>query len=1060
MQGYLPETPLCRDCPIRLHRSMLRRKGVKFEGEYLKDYAAVPAAYIQGNRKLPPVLFVGEAPGDEEEKAIVPFISTAGQFLRRIINHVLAESKMIDRIKEYPDIPASSYRIAPIPIYFSNACKCRPVGEDGKFRTPYVHEIKHCNHRLMQDIKEINPLLIVALGKSASIGLNIPEARKRKFDDLRGRTFNVYFDVAGRTIPVFVTYHPSKIRRSRMKLAKVYYDDFRNIFNLYINLLQGKENHSVGVSGSVEDHLQVLRKTEEIEKYLKQILERKPPYVALDYEITPLPWDFVPEEVQDFHRVGLDVHNPLSEICFVSLALDFNGKVEAVSFPVREKEVLERHLEKTGELIEFYTSSREAFLKDVEDAYEEFLKTGSSHGSLYRVSRKYRLTGPVEREVTQKSIIHLLAKKFEELEDTPSEKAHLLIRQYALKKLNETISRLRIYQNVLERAMREYRNAFEIDSERILPLLKKLVESKNIFKVVMNPVFEYKFSKTKLGVEMPCFVGIDILDHLLGAIQPSLEDLKRRYLPEMETGKKELLQSSMTSGETLKKYALYNAFDAFITYRIFEKEVKTIENLRNTTVYDFKKERPLSECIYRAHRFYREVIVPLVVEIEINGMKYDVEKSLSLALEMKNRARKLEKRGFELLKAYVPDINPEKAELRKKEGKEILYKAYEKEPILTEKGELSISSSALRKIYETTERENLKKAVLYFHSMLKVEKIISTYLEKYPYHVSLYTGRIHPSYQITRTATGRLAAAGPNVQQVLREGTRICPKCEIFPLTEKDTTCPLCGSEFEERIFLKELFIPENGNTLIVADYSQMEVRLLAELSGDKKLLEAISQGLDLHSYNASSAFGIPYEEIYEKKDTDSEIKRLRQLAKKITFAIVYGSTPEGIAESVDITTDEAGKMIENFLRNHPKVREYIDFCHKHVASKKCIATPIGRVRWFIHCTVDTTTGKPKEASIRREAQNTPIQSISSDINLTAAELERRRNSRAKPVGLVHDSIILEAPAGEAESVREELREVMEIKVKDFLKNRFGVELSVILKADVGAGKNWKSASP
>lgn len=1058
MEGYLPETPLCRDCPIRLHRSMLRRKGVKFEGEYLRDYAAVPAAYVQGNKKLPPVLFVGEAPGDVEEKVIAPFVNVAGQLLRRTINHVLADSETIDKIKRYLDTPDIDYRVAPVPIYFSNACKCRPVGEDGKFRTPYVHEIKHCNHRLMQDIREISPLLIVALGKSASIALNIPEAGKRKFDDLRGRVFNIRFDAAGRTIPVFVTYHPSKITRSKMKLAKMYHDDFRNIFTLYINLLQGKENHSIRIT--VENHLRVLKKTEEIREYLKWILEKKPPYVALDYETVPLPWDFIPEEVQDFYRVGLDVHNPLSEICFVSLALSLDERVEAVSFPVREKEALEKHLRKVEELMEFYTLSREAVLRDIGDAYEEFLKTGSSHGSLYRVSRKYRLTGPVEREITQKSVIHLLAKKFEELKDIPPEKAHLSIRQYAVKKLNEVISHLRNYRVLLEKAIKEYRNTFDINPEEILPLLKKLVESRNIFKVVMNPVFEYKFSKTKLGAEMPCFVGIDILDHLLGAIQPSLEDLKRRYLPEVETGKKELLQSSMTSNEILRKYAFYNAFDAFITYRIFEKEAKAIENLKNTTVYDFKKERPLSECIYRAHRFYREVIVPLVVEIEINGIRYNVEKSLSLALEMKDRARKLEKRGFELLKAYVPDINPEKAELRKKEGREILYRAYEKEPILTEKGELSISSSALRKIYETTERENLRKAVLYFHSMLKIEKIISTYLEKYPYHVSLHTGRIHPSYQITRTATGRLAAACPNVQQVLREGTRICPECEIFPLTEKDTTCSLCGSEFEERIFLKELFIPENRNTLIVADYSQMEVRLLAELSGDEKLLEAISQGLDLHSYNASSAFGIPYKEIYEKKDTDPEMKRLRQLAKKITFAIVYGSTPEGIAESVDITTDEAEKMIDNFLKNHPKVREYIDFCHRHVASKKCIATPIGRVRWFIHLTVDTTTGKPREGSICREAQNTPIQSISSDINLVAAELERRKNSHVKLVGLIHDSIILESPAEEAEEVKEELKKIMEDGVKDFLKNKFDMKLSVTLKADIGTGKDWKSASP
>jgi len=1061
--SYLEEIPACKICPIRLHRQRLREKGVKFNDEYLKEYAAVPATYIQGSKSLPPILFVGEAPGDSEEKAIVPFVGIAGQLLRKTINHVLSSEEVISKIKEILNTPEINYKIAPIPIYFSNSCKCRPVGEDGKFRTPHVDEIKHCNPRLINDIKEIKPLVVVALGKTASIALNISEASRTKFDDLRGRTFSVHFGAIQQTLPVFVTYHPSKITRSKMKLAKIYYDDFKNIFNLYVSLLE-KEKKTLKKVGKdkndvVHNNLRILYTTKEITHYLGKILQQKPYYISIDYETSPIPWGFVPEEVKDFHKVTLDVHNPLNDICFVSIATKGKDHIEAVSFPLCEREVLEKHLKKAEELEQFYTQNRINILKDVENAYKEFLKTGSSYVALYDLSRKYRLTGPIDRNA-QKSIIYLLAEKFENSEHLPLNEAITSIRRYLTKKIDELIHKIRKYRKALERATVEYENTFDIDPKEIKPLLKKVLLSRKIYKIIMNPVFEEKFSRTKLGTEISCFVGIDILDHLLGALQPSLEDLKRRYLPNIEVRKKDFLQVSISSDTILKEYAYYNAFDAFITYEIFEKEKKEIENLTNITVNDFKKERTLSECIFRAHRFYREVVVPLIASLEINGIRYDVERSLSFALELRHKARELERKGFELLKTYVPYVEPQKARLRRKEGREILYKAYEREPIYTEKGELSVSADALKHIYETTSREEVRHAMLYFHSALKMEKIISTYLEKYPYYVSPYTGNIHSSYQITRTATGRLAATGPNIQQVPREGIRVCPECGVFPFSDKDSTCPLCEKPFEETIFLKELFIPNKGNTLIVADYSQMEVRLLAELASDEKLLSAIAQGLDMHSYNASSAFGVPYEEIYENKDTNPEMKRLRQLAKKITFAIAYGSTPEGIAETVDITVEEAKKMIENFLKNHQNVRKYINFCHKHAGAKRCIVTPIGRVRWFLHCTLDPETGKPKEPSICREAQNTPIQSISSDINLVAAELERRKNHKVKVVGLIHDSIITEVPNEEVNNICEELKTVMEEEVKVFLKEKFGIDLLVKLKADIGKGKNWKEATP
>ena len=1066
-RDFLQEDPRCRSCPIRLHRRELRKQGVTFNGELLREYAGVSIyEYLKGDKNLPPVLFVGEAPGNYEEMQRIPFIGVAGKLLRNVIKRALSSDEILEKFKNFS---GNDCNFVPVPVYFSNACKCRPVGEDGSFRTPHVKEINHCRFRLVQDLKELRPALVVALGKTAAISLNVPGASTSRFDDLRGRVFFVRFSELKCELPVFVTYHPSKIRRSKMKLAKIYYDDFKNVFSFYFDRCIKKNSLSRNQRGGfseeivriqdLSERLFVLKRTEEIVNFLEKILKERPRYVSLDYETTPVPWDFFPEVVQDFYKAGIDVYNPLTDVCFVSLGVKENGCVKSFSFPLNEREALEKHLKKAEELEEFYLQNRGEIIEEVERAYREYLVTGSAYVSLYDLHRKYGFVGPVEK-VNSKSFIYLLARKFEDVERLSPNEAIFFIRRYFLKKMDELVTTIKEYKRVVKKCIEEYESEFDVDYEKIKPLLRELVSSQDVCKIVMNPVFEGKISKVFLDTEMTCFVGIDVVDHLLGGVQPSLEDLRKRYLPEVEFTKKSFLKKALSSSSVLMDFAHYNAFDSLITYEIFEREEREVRRFKSVVVNDFKKNRPLSDCIYRAHRFYRKVVVPLIIDVELNGIKYDVEESLKLAIELKGRARELEKKGFSALKVYVPDVDASGLRLRKKEGKEVLYRAYEGEPIYTEKGDLSISSDALKKIRQTTEREEVKKAVTYFYSALKLEKITSTYLEKYPYYISPHTGRIHCSYRITKTATGRLAASGPNVQQVPREGIRLCPKCDVFPLSDKDSRCPLCGSELEERIFIKKLFVPEDGNVLIVADYSQMEVRLLAELSGDEKLLGAIAQGLDVHSYNASSAFGVPYERIYGNKDADPEMKRLRQIAKKITFAVVYGSTPEGIAESVGITVEDARSVIDRFLESHGKVKEYVDFCHRHVGEKKCIVTPIGRVRWFLHSSVDPETGKPRESSVCREGQNTPIQSISSDVNLVAAEVERKKNPVVKGVGLVHDNIMVEVPKEKSEEVKEELKRAMEVEVKEVLKKEFGVDLKVPLKADMGVGNNWKDATP
>ncbi len=515
-------------------------------------------------------------------------------------------------------------------------------------------------------------------------------------------------------------------------------------------------------------------------------------------------------------------------------------------------------------------------------------------------------------------------------------------------------------------------------SQEIQTVLKKSFERLDNL-VAHNSVFEYKCILKHFNVRPRVKYDTQILAYLANETLQgfySLESLVNIFLQQTEykSKKSNLLE--------------YNAYDALYTLKILHI---LIDRIKNTVEYIHIK---------KAHNFIIERIVPLLAEVELNGFGIDMDYIDQTRKEVLRHINALEK----AIESVLRCSNPNSIEFRHALNAFLLANGIKLPSTKLSKTKLislpSVSSESLTQILNTTTNQEVKRLVLFKISYTKLSKIMNTYLDKYPEFINPVTQRIHTHYNITSTKSGRICSNKPNFQQIPARGVKVCPKCSIVT----DDQCPICSSTTIDLVNLKGALKPENGYVIVGVDYSQMEVRVLAHLSEDENLIDAIKKKLDLHSFTASKIYKIPYEEIVQLKDKDLKIKEMRRLAKSVTFGIIYGITPQGLAKQLNITLLDAQEFIDSFFKTYPKVKSYIDRVHEEAINKKYVFTPIGRVRHFDE--------KVKQDEMLREAQNYVVQSYASDLALDAAsELkERLRFFGGRIIGLVHDSIKIEVP--------------------------------------------------
>ena len=400
---------------------------------------------------------------------------------------------------------------------------------------------------------------------------------------------------------------------------------------------------------------------------------------------------------------------------------------------------------------------------------------------------------------------------------------------------------------------------------------------------------------------------------------------------------------------------------------------------------------------------YREIelpLAPLLYRMEQAGMRLDINVLSELSRHLGEELAKLTERICGIA-GHEFNINSPKQVGECFEALNIVSGRK------TSTGRVSTSKAVLEELAQTYE---LPRLIIEYREL---EKLKSVYTDALPHQVA-GDGRIHGRLNQTVAATGRLSSSDPNLQNI--------------PIR----------TELGRRI--RRAFVAESGNKLISADYSQLELRLLAHITRDQVMLEAFQNGEDIHARTARLVF---------KARTDEELKEARRFAKIVNFAIAYAIEPWGLSQRVGISRQEARKVIDEYYATYPGVRRYMDEIPVQAREHGYVRSIYGRIRPLPG--INDRNGNIRKAA-EREAINMPIQGTASDIvkiaMLRADAAFRREKLDAKMLMQVHDELLVECEAGIAEKVAATLKREMEN----------AVELDVPLVADAGIGDNWMDA--
>ncbi len=401
---------------------------------------------------------------------------------------------------------------------------------------------------------------------------------------------------------------------------------------------------------------------------------------------------------------------------------------------------------------------------------------------------------------------------------------------------------------------------------------------------------------------------------------------------------------------------------------------------------------------------YREIELPLITvlsDMEIKGIKVDTQLLARLSKEFETSLNQLINEIYELAGESFNINSP-------KQLGDLLFNKLKLPPIKKTKTGFSTDEEVLRKLAVT---HPLPEKIIQFRGLSKLK---STYVDALPALINKETGRIHTSFNQTVTATGRLSSSEPNLQNIpirTEEGRRI-----------------------------RNAFIPEKGLSILSADYSQIELRILAHLSRDSTLTSAFQKGEDIHRRTAAEIFGVSPERVDDL---------MRREAKVINFGVIYGMSPYGLAKELGIDTKVAQAYIEEYFLKHGGVRSYIDSIIQEARQQGYVTTLFNRRRYLPEI---NSPNRPLRQFAERTAINTPIQGTAADlIKIAMIRIHKRLHDgdlSTRMILQVHDELVFETPESEVDAVSKLIREEMEGVMK----------MSVPLKVAITQGKNWGEA--
>ena len=535
--------------------------------------------------------------------------------------------------------------------------------------------------------------------------------------------------------------------------------------------------------------------------------------------------------------------------------------------------------------------------------------------------------------------------------------------------------------------------ANRVEALRIVNIFKEVYEDPQILKIGQNLKYDLEVL-ANYGIELKGKMWDTMIAHYL--IQPELRH-NMDYMAEIYLnyqtihideliGPKGKHQKSMRDLPPTDVYE-YAAEDADITLRLKNKLEPELKKFECEDLF-YNIEMPL---------------MPVLAQMEMNGVCLDTESLKETSKVLINRMNQIEARIYELAGEKFNIASP-------KQVGEILFdklKIVEKAK-KTKTGQYVTSEEVLQQL------KNKHEIIADILEHRGLKKLMSTYIDALPKLINPRTGHIHTSFNQTITATGRLSSSDPNLQNI-----------------------PIRGEEGKE---IRKAFIPEPGCLFFSADYSQIELRVMAHLSKDEAMIEVFKEGKDLHAATAANIYKKPIEEVTRDERTKS---------KRANFGIIYGITVFGLAERLNIPRDEARMLIDGYFRTFPQVHDYMEMSKEIARKQGYVTTLFGRRRYLPDINSHNATVR---GFAERNAINAPIQGTAADIIKVAMirihQRFKQEGIRSKMILQVHDELNF--------SVYPEEKEQVERIVLEEMQGAF--PLAVPLVADSGFGQNWLEA--
>jgi DNA polymerase-1 len=534
-----------------------------------------------------------------------------------------------------------------------------------------------------------------------------------------------------------------------------------------------------------------------------------------------------------------------------------------------------------------------------------------------------------------------------------------------------------------------------LNKKDVLKKIKPLLEDPSIKKIGQNIKFDFIIFYMN-GITLNSMEDTMLMSYVLdaGKNRHNMDTLSEIHLNHkpikfkelVGTGKKEINFSEVE----IDKAKDYAAEDADVTYRLYKKFYKSLKSEKLNNIYEIF-EKPL---------------IKILAFMEIEGIKVDNKFLNTLSLKFEKKIEKIQKEIFKISKKEFNIASP-------KQLGEIIYNDLKIAGLKkTKKGSFATSASVLEDL--AFKGHEFAKLVLDWRQLSKLK---NTYSDSLPEHLNPNTKRVHTSFLLAATTTGRLASSDPNLQNI--------------PIKTED------GRD------IRKAFIAEKDNVLISADYNQIEMRILADLADVKELKKAFKNNEDIHSLTASQIFNIDI----KKVDKDQ-----RRKAKAINFGIIYGISQYGLAKQINVSNYEAEEFLNAYFAKFPEIKIYMDNTIKFCRKSGYVNNIFGRRSHF-------NSINDKNFNVRnfqeRAAINAPIQGSASEIMRLAMiridkKLEEEKSIKSKMLLQIHDELIFEVKKNEIKKMMKIIKDEM-ISVANSDYHSFSIPLTV----DINSGNNW-----